>query len=101
MCREYWIPIDSNVGLSPTVGFELESIDAKVWTKTPFHNIYSCLWYINVTMATLGYGDITPVSTRGMSLAICACIIGTQHTLHLGDSRPKRGTHYHLYTITL
>lgn len=41
-----------------------------------FENIINCMWNIIITMTTVGYGDISPVSHNGKLLAIILSIWG-------------------------
>jgi hypothetical protein len=41
-----------------------------------FNNIINCMWCIIITMTTVGYGDISPLSHNGKILAIVVSIWG-------------------------
>jgi hypothetical protein len=43
---------------------------------TRFNNITNCLWFILVTMTTIGYGDFTPVTMIGRIIIVTCCIVG-------------------------
>lgn len=41
-----------------------------------FSTYYSSLWLVMITVFTVGYGDITPVTDLGRFIAICAALCG-------------------------
>jgi voltage-gated potassium channel len=41
----------------------------------PFNNFWNCFWWTLVTMSTVGYGDMFPVTTSGRIIALI-CMIG-------------------------
>ena len=43
---------------------------------TRFNNITNCLWFILVTMTTIGYGDFTPATMIGRIIIVTCCIVG-------------------------
>ena len=45
-----------------------------MYNSKEFHNFGNCLWYVIITMTTVGYGDIYPVTTLGR---IVGCLIAT------------------------
>jgi hypothetical protein len=49
---------------------------ASVGYMKNFKNLYNSLWLVVVTMTTIGYGDIAPISYFGRVLAMIACILG-------------------------
>ena len=65
--------------------------------QAEFEHYFSCLWLIAITMTTVGYGDISPVSIAGQVVIICTTAIGTclvallveavRRTVHLNDGK--------------
>ena len=61
-----------------------------------FKNFGNCFWYVAVTMTTVGYGDIYPVTTSERIIGYCIAISGTivvalivsffQEQITLGDN---------------
>jgi len=45
-------------------------------TDSPFSNILVCMWYSVVTIATVGYGDMAPVTVLGRIIAITTILSG-------------------------
>lgn len=45
-------------------------------TPSPFSNIMVCMWFSIVSLATVGYGDITPVTTTGRIIAVMTILSG-------------------------
>ncbi|EFC44294.1 predicted protein [Naegleria gruberi] len=45
-------------------------------TPSPFSNILICMWYSVVTIATVGYGDMAPVTVLGRIIAIMTILSG-------------------------
>ena len=43
---------------------------------TQFNNIPNCIYWAIVTMTTVGYGDITPVTPVGRFISACVMLIG-------------------------
>lgn len=43
---------------------------------TRFNNISNCIWFILVTMTTIGYGEYTPVTMVGRMIIVTCCIVG-------------------------
>lgn len=43
---------------------------------TQFSNIPNCIYWATVTMTTVGYGDITPVTPVGRFISACVMLIG-------------------------
>lgn len=41
-----------------------------------FTNITNCIWYIIVTMAAIGYGDMVPLTLIGRIIGVLCCIVG-------------------------
>lgn len=53
----------------------MEDYDAN--KKFPvFTNITNCIWYIIVTMAAIGYGDMVPLTLIGRIIGVLCCIVG-------------------------
>lgn len=44
--------------------------------NTQFNNIPNCIYWAIVTMTTVGYGDITPVTPVGRFISACVMLIG-------------------------
>ena len=47
-----------------------------IWELSPFPSIPLSLWFTLVTMVTVGYGEITPVTAAGRTVAAVAMIFG-------------------------
>ncbi|KAG2387624.1 hypothetical protein C9374_001218 [Naegleria lovaniensis] len=45
-------------------------------TSSPFSNILVCMWYSIVTIATVGYGDMAPITPLGRIIAIFTILSG-------------------------
>ncbi|KAG2393753.1 hypothetical protein C9374_007284 [Naegleria lovaniensis] len=45
-------------------------------TPSPFSNIMVCMWFSIVSLATVGYGDITPVTVTGRIIAVMTILSG-------------------------
>ncbi len=45
-------------------------------SNASMHNLFDALWYTLVTITTIGYGDITPVTVPGKLLAVILMISG-------------------------
>lgn len=45
-------------------------------SENNFSNIYNCVWFIIITMTTVGFGDLTPLSTTGRFIGILSCFLG-------------------------
>lgn len=76
--REHWWPNDDNP-MSAIEGKEVfNSPDWHIddWSRSPFSDFFNCLWFTGVTMMTVGYGDITPVSVRGRLFALLSAFVG-------------------------
>ena len=43
---------------------------------TPFYSIPASLWYVVVTLSTVGYGDIVPTSSLGKSIGTLIILLG-------------------------
>jgi len=56
--------------------------DEKIWIRdeeegpSPFSNLYNCLWFMMVSVTTLGYGDMYPKSYLGKVVAMMAACTG-------------------------
>jgi len=48
-----------------------------IFLDASIHSVEEAFWFIVVTISTVGYGDITPVSPIGKSLSIVTIVIGT------------------------
>ncbi len=44
--------------------------------NTPFHSIPAAMWWGIVTLTTVGYGDMVPVTPMGKTLAGCTAVLG-------------------------
>jgi len=44
--------------------------------ESPFANLWNCVYFIVVTMTTLGYGDISPKSYVGKFIAMVTVVVG-------------------------
>ena len=44
--------------------------------NNPFNYIPNSIWYLLITMGTIGYGDITPKTVIGRIIGVIVCIIG-------------------------
>ena len=42
-----------------------------------FDNVFTCCWFVLVTMTTVGYGDIYPKSSLGKAVDAAAILAGT------------------------
>jgi hypothetical protein len=49
-------------------------------SENPNVSIFSCFWLMIITITTVGYGDISPSTTLGRIVAICAMIFGIIYT---------------------
>lgn len=47
------------------------------YTEKNFHSIFNSIWFVLVTMTTVGYGDYVSVTTEGRILTLLACISGS------------------------
>lgn len=45
-------------------------------TQTAFNSIPSCFWWAVITFTSVGYGDMSPITTVGKIIASCAAILG-------------------------
>jgi len=45
-------------------------------TKSPFQNIPATMWWCVVTITTVGYGDVVPVTWAGKVVATCTMVTG-------------------------
>jgi len=55
--------------------------ETKMWLRedgdvSPLSNLYNCVYFILVTMTTLGYGDMSPKSYVGKLVAMVTVIVG-------------------------
>ena len=46
---------------------------------TTIPNVFYGIWFTIVTMLTVGYGEIVPVSNGGMSMAVCLMLFGSMY----------------------
>jgi hypothetical protein len=44
--------------------------------NNPFNYIPNSIWYLLITMGTIGYGDITPKTVIGRIIGVIVCVIG-------------------------
>lgn len=58
---------------------EIYSDDDGNLIQTPFDNIPQGFWWAIVTILTVGYGDIVPISIPGKFIAGLCMLIGTRH----------------------
>lgn len=60
--------------------YYLENIGVKLQSgahaEPTFHSIPHAIWFIFVTMTTVGYGDVSPVSALGQVVNIFAMVFG-------------------------
>jgi hypothetical protein len=46
---------------------------------TTIPNVFYGIWFSVVTMLTVGYGEIVPISNGGMSMAVCLMLFGSMY----------------------
>ncbi|KAI8617759.1 hypothetical protein BC830DRAFT_68456 [Chytriomyces sp. MP71] len=85
-------------------------IEGDVWyysdgTRSPFQSVADCFWLLIVTMTTVGYGDVVPITLQGklvmssvmiLSLFIIAfplCMITMQYSQCARDFADEKATH--------
>ena len=44
--------------------------------SNPFNYYWNSIWYLIVTMGTIGYGDITPKTVVGRIIGVLVCLVG-------------------------
>lgn len=44
--------------------------------SNPFNYYWNSIWYLIVTMGTIGYGDITPKTVIGRIIGVLVCLVG-------------------------
>lgn len=42
-----------------------------------FNNFFNTIWYVLITMTTVGYGDFNVMTNEGRVIAMCSCIFGS------------------------
>jgi len=45
-----------------------------------FSDFFNCVWFIFITMVTVGYGDYTPITAYGWIFSFFICIAGVMNT---------------------
>lgn len=45
-----------------------------------FSDFFNCVWFIFITMVTVGYGDYTPITAFGWIFSFFICITGVMNT---------------------
>lgn len=68
----YIMLVAGGVSLAGATGFHL----FEKGTNPNVHNFFDSFWWTVVTMATVGYGDIYPVTTGGRIIAMFLMVIG-------------------------
>ena len=51
--------------------------------ETQFESIPATMWFVSISMTTVGYGDVVPISFWGKIAATCSILIGTIILFHL------------------
>lgn len=49
-------------------------------TENPNSSIFTCFWLMIITITTVGYGDISPITLQGKLVAVAAMIFGIIYT---------------------
>lgn len=49
-------------------------------TENPNNSIFTCFWLMIITITTVGYGDISPITLQGKLVAVLAMIFGIIYT---------------------
>lgn len=82
------------IGLSFGFAYLLVDLrDPAAFTASPLH-ISGCIYYSFITLATVGYGDVSPVSSIARGLAVAEAIFGQLYlvsVVSLAVSRLGRG----------
>ena len=47
-----------------------------VVTAVDFESVPAAAWFVLITLTTVGYGDVVPVTTAGKLIALCAVVFG-------------------------
>ena len=63
------------------LGLSIRIFERYYWEKEEvisqdWNYIINCMWYVFVSMTTVGYGDFYAITSPGRLIAICACFIG-------------------------
>lgn len=62
--------------LYPTGVFVRKGVDSKTEEVTPFWSIPMAIWWVCVTMTTVGYGDYTPTTFLGKAIGVICFYVG-------------------------
>jgi len=49
-------------------------------SENPNNSIFTCFWLMIITITTVGYGDISPITLQGKLVAVLAMIFGIIYT---------------------
>jgi len=71
--RQVWLTPDGDTYRAVDNNFQPPPDGSNPWVFNRFDN---CLWFTIVTMASLGYGDLYPVTQQGRLVAAIAMIVG-------------------------
>ena len=84
---DFYFPIKSLLKIKPLIlyiftGFVsifFFSLSIQIFEREiqdPFNNYLTCVYYVVVTMTTLGYGDFSPKTSEGRVIGMIACLFG-------------------------
>eukprot|EP00002_Diphylleia_rotans_P013919 TRINITY_DN2710_c0_g1_i9.p1 TRINITY_DN2710_c0_g1~~TRINITY_DN2710_c0_g1_i9.p1 ORF type:complete len:701 (-),score=107.40 TRINITY_DN2710_c0_g1_i9:348-2450(-) len=89
-----WSAVDAIILLFTLLGINIVFLSAIIWylergswedgawrrddgSQSPFQTIPDTFWWAIVTMSTVGYGDITPITVEGKCMAALVMLSGT------------------------
>lgn len=74
----FWLYLISIVLFVYAYSFSVRAFERELsdFSGQDFHSFFNCLWYILITMTTVGFGDFAAYTTEGRFFAMLACITG-------------------------
>ena len=91
-----WLSLaDASMFVSVQIGYWKTELSPNDWARSKFQDIPSTCYFALVTMTTVGYGDIYPLSSAGQTFAAIFCTAGVV-SIHPICSI-KKVSHLHIY----
>ena len=86
---------DASMFVLAQIGYWKTELSPNDWARSKFQDIPSTCYFALVTMTTVGYGDIYPLSSAGQTFAAIFCTAGVV-SIHPICSI-KKVSHLHIY----